>query len=332
MGNNKDFRRGLDGNLARLRKFSDEKGNWFTDLLDRWAPAGVPAEKGGRCLRLAIRDGYLNFYRNGQSVAQVAFDRRGKPVLKLHHKYVGADRTGQAYARLAAEERSVRIKGEEIARYEGPETLDAWIEAAAKHADGEKQGVDIIVGNNAEVIDLEMGLPAWETQAADLGLSTDHPKFAPRMDIVALVPNGSTGWGLGFFEAKLLSNSALRASGEGRSKVLGQLDVYKKYLSDPSRRKKVAAAYQTTCRELTDLWDLAADSDKRAPVLSQPIRGIVEGGDLQVDPQPRLVLFHRCQGVGKFNEVAWAVHREKLVTEGVDIIERGRADDIRLGR
>ncbi len=54
-------------------------------------------------LRLAIRNGYLNFYRRGQSVAKVGFDRAGNLQAKIHNKYVcGAEGSGQSHITLTS--------------------------------------------------------------------------------------------------------------------------------------------------------------------------------------------------------------------------------------
>ena len=64
-----------------------ESNPWFADLMRYWRPAGDAlrrdlaadhallsqgemAEEDPKRLRLAIRDGYVNFYRGGQSVAR----------------------------------------------------------------------------------------------------------------------------------------------------------------------------------------------------------------------------------------------------------------------
>src|SRR5579864_7235624 len=79
------------------------KNEWFCDLLRRWRPAGDSIGRqmaGGEKehLRVAIRAGYLNFYRAGQSIANVSFDRRGNLQAKIHNKYVyGIDGCGQKY-------------------------------------------------------------------------------------------------------------------------------------------------------------------------------------------------------------------------------------------
>jgi hypothetical protein len=94
-----------------VKRLSDavlNENGWLCDLLRYWRPAGDAIGKELRAfeeeepphLRLAIRKGSLNFYRAGQSVAKVSFDRRKKPQATIHNKYVYEDGSGQAYVRL----------------------------------------------------------------------------------------------------------------------------------------------------------------------------------------------------------------------------------------
>jgi hypothetical protein len=77
-------------NTSALEGFADHpEGGWWRDLLRLWRPAGVPIDTddpNDLGLRLAVRNGYLNFYRQGQSVGKVAFDRSGRPCVDLHAK------------------------------------------------------------------------------------------------------------------------------------------------------------------------------------------------------------------------------------------------------
>ena len=66
------------------------------DLLAAWAPSGTSGS-----LRLAVRNGYLNFYHLGQSVSKVEFPQRRKTATsRIHHKYVDPEGEGQKYLRI----------------------------------------------------------------------------------------------------------------------------------------------------------------------------------------------------------------------------------------
>src|SRR5216683_2373357 len=92
---------------------------WLCDMLAYWRPAGDQIgrysgqqlasqalgqlKENPKHLRLAIRNGYVNFYRGGQSVAKVDVDRRGKPRARIHNKYVyGNEGKGKDYVTLTS--------------------------------------------------------------------------------------------------------------------------------------------------------------------------------------------------------------------------------------
>ncbi len=131
----------------------DEGGNWWRDLLSLWAPSG---HEGG--LRLAIRNGYLNFYSCGQSIARIQFATDGKPKLYVHNKYVLGESDGsQNYIKLTSSQ-GCDDKGAHCA-WGGPEMLRSWIKRSEKHRGPEKRYVDQAVADMSTVIDLEMGCP-----------------------------------------------------------------------------------------------------------------------------------------------------------------------------
>jgi hypothetical protein len=133
-----EFKPGLsDVKWATLQSLHDAKtDNWWKDLLSLWVPSGVQAGMHG--LRLAIRDGYLNFYRRGQSVARVSFGavNAGKTEARMtiHAKYVWADFKDQKYAQLIDQEalwKASETVERRAAAYGGLPTLKTWIENTA---------------------------------------------------------------------------------------------------------------------------------------------------------------------------------------------------------
>ena len=157
-----------------VRSLTDEEieGNpWFVDLLRFWRPAGDALVSKGRVaeedlrLRLAIRDGCVNFYRSGQSVAKVDLDSGGKLQALIHNKYVnGRASNGQHYLRVTSAGVSSRKMNIEEA-YGGTEEMRRWIANANDHAGREKKFVDLVVARNPNTIDLEMALPTDPTDA-----------------------------------------------------------------------------------------------------------------------------------------------------------------------
>src|SRR4051794_9142531 len=166
----------------------DDRPNWWRDLLLLWAPSG---HEGG--LRLAIRNGYINFYSCGQSIAPIQFDRKGTPKLHVHRKYVtGSLDCGQHYVKLLVGQGCDR-QGE-ICAWGGAPMLHSWIASSVKHRGPEKCDVEKVVAEKPTVIDLEMGLPACEAQKTPL-----------RMDMVALERTGD-GIQIVFWEAKMIND------------------------------------------------------------------------------------------------------------------------------
>jgi hypothetical protein len=93
----------------------------------------------------------------------------------------GRGETMQEYARLSGTTLSCAKIGKQ-GTYEGLPTLLGWVAEADTHGGAEKALVDDLVADNAAVIDLEMGLPAWGDK-----------KTPSRMDCVALEPKTAAG-------------------------------------------------------------------------------------------------------------------------------------------
>src|SRR5580658_8906818 len=79
------FERCLTGWSAFEEAARSHEPHWFKDLLSLWRPSGHCS--GAEGLRIAIRNGYLNFYRLGQSIARVACVS-GELIADVHYKYV----------------------------------------------------------------------------------------------------------------------------------------------------------------------------------------------------------------------------------------------------
>jgi hypothetical protein len=256
---------------------------WFRDLLKYWRPAGDlrntrdKPQAGADHLRLAIRDGYLNFYRAGQSVPKVTFTN-GKLEASVHNKYVyGNKNGGKAYIKIT-DGGFTGCDGTRV-RYTD-DLVHHWILAASDYAEGEKLFVDELVGSNANAIDLEAGLPAdpelWDE------------KSAPRMDLVSLEPCGNH-WRLAFWEAKLVKNSEARCQ-SGLPEVVGQLEKYQRWLE--KNRKIVCEAYRRTCADLVQLHGTAK---VLYPEIGELGNGIVavagqDASELCFDSKPRLIV------------------------------------------
>jgi len=279
----------------RLEKLAGPDGqaapNWFLDMLSLWRPAGQPAGDFG--LRLAVRNGYLNFYRNGQSVARVGFGRGGRLQAQVHVKYVADGGKGQHYARLLGS--SLTCREGEVPPYRGLATLKEWIDRSAKHSGDEKKFVDRVVARNPEVIDLEMGLPAYAPSG--------QKRVAPRMDLVALEPIAN-GHRLVFWEAKLMRDGRLRARGAALPEVISQLSGYRRRLEHPGNMDLVKSAYRRNCAVLFNLHKIARRTSKEVGGLARCVTDVLERGISDVDPMPRLLISGQSD--------SWEPHAAKL--------------------
>jgi hypothetical protein len=156
-----------------------EENPWLKDMLHDWRPAGDAVhrdmtkaytssgqtldEDPGR-LRLAIRNGHLNIYRGGQSVAKIDFGSKGCLQARIHSKYVhGETGSSHKYLTLTSAGLPDRETGA-LREYGGPAELHRWVANANKHVGKEKRFVDKIVARNRNTIDLEMALPAYSKE------------------------------------------------------------------------------------------------------------------------------------------------------------------------
>jgi hypothetical protein len=291
--------------LDVLENVLSGQNHWWRDLLTLWRPSGQATGDDG--LRLAIRDGYMNFYRRGQSVARVGFNKDGQPALSVHAKYVlpDADQAsvqGQEYVTLTTAS-VVSRTGRPVLPYKGIETLKGWVRSAEKYAGEEKEFVDdlLSVPANDGVIDLEMGLPAWR----------ETERVAPRMDLVSV--NQVDGRLVIFFgEVKLVADKRLRCQAplqqDKMPEVLRQLSEYRKYLAEPAHRALIGQQYSNAARLMKRLRGMA---DTIGPVrpLGRTILGAAEGKNLDVAELARLIVCEK--GATK----SWAKHRTKLEAE-----------------
>ena len=284
--------------LDRLTDTVLKENSWFTDLLLRWDPAGDAvnsrlddgkgllvrdrvSNKGKfQHLRVAFRKGYMNFYCGGQSIARVEFV--GDELrAKIHEKYVhGIKVTGEHYVTLTSKGFPEYGTGRLVAYDE--QHLKRWIENANGKIGHEKRFVDLVVAHNSNVIDLEMGLPAYSEQ-----------RHAPRIDLLALEPCEGW-WRVASWEAKLVGDGRARCSGDRLPEVVDQLKHYTDWLSDSAREKRVAKAYQNNCCLLVRLHKIASDIRSDIKQLGPAIRAVAASDvpPLLVDKEPRLLIIY----------------------------------------
>ena len=302
-----DFRRRLpERSWARLQDLTSTKTGWWPDLLECWAPSGHAGT-----LRLAIRNGYMNFYATGQSVAKISFRRDGtSPTMTIHKKYVKKSvGSGQNYVRLSCD-KGADGDGLPIP-WGGRKMLDEWISRSRCHTSKEKRCIDKLVAISPKVIDLEMGLPAFEERSSAL-----------RMDVVAL-EGSPDDVRLVFWEAKLIEDSRLR-SRKHEPKVLEQIYGYRSYLEDADRRQRVIEAYRECCRVIRDLHEMASQVGMAQCLDPLILAAAAPDSPLALEDNPRLVIFDDGK---KRNAGAWKEHLDVLRGEvPVAIVEKAAFD------
>ena len=300
--------------LRRLEENSAQCA-WLSDILSLWKPSGETLRRGKDevyGLRLAIRDSYVNFYRSGQSIAEVRIG--AGPRARIHTKYITGDASaGQTYEILQPNG-TIKLKDKSIS-YSGMSDLEQWIRNANAYFGNEKDFVDDIVAENPHIIDLEMGLPSLGNGQ---GTST-----ASRIDIVALEPKRD-GWAIVFWEAKSVSNSGLKS--RTTPKVVGQLEKYRTWLRHDGVAAQVVRAYQSACRTMVRLEKIAARNEHWTGRLSNVVRGVATG-DLTptVDFEPRVLVDART-GLS----AADAGHLAKL-SDVLPVRVIAPGDDLKLG-
>lgn len=289
---------------------ANKKSGWWRDLLDyRFQDESGATQP----LALAVRNGYLNAYAEGQSILKIKFDKAANPTdlrAEIHHKHLG-EAVSQEYRVFDGDS----VAG---APYLPGKSLHHWVKNAREFAKpktgsgkySEKQGVAVVVGRNSHVIDLEMALP---------GL------VAPRIDMVALERSGSA-INIMFYEAKLFRNPALRAK-NFPPKVLDQLDKYESWLTSGNRIEEVIEAYREACGLLVRLREMQG-----LIVDELVVEASKAHSDLRVDPRPRLIVF----GYDKNKpDLHWPPHEAALRRAGLDqtrLVMELNPKDVRLSR
>ena len=296
------FQRRLPGHAFGITQELAWRSGWMRDLLAEWALGGTSGS-----LRLAVRNGYVNFYHRGQSVSKVDFRKRGQvPTSCTHHKYIIPGASGQTYIKLLPFE-GLDDTGNPC-EWGGPEMLRSWIAKAAGFASREKEHIDKLLDVSPKVIDLEIALPALP----------NGKRNAPRMDIATLEnrPDGDAAR-IVFWEVKMIDDDRLRST--RTPKVVKQIEAYEEYVSrGPSLFED---AYSETCRILGKFHDIASRLWE-SPQSLDPLISAAAEGNLEVEPQPRLLIIDDGSSPGG----NWERHLRKLtsrLTDRVHMVSAG---------
>ena len=295
------FRRQLSKQALAYLHTEAVKPGWWRDVL---AARYQSRDGKERRLLIALRDGYLNAYADGQSILMIRLPSSGataRPRCRIARAFVPEAEAGTGH---------LIFDGERVGDlpYQGAETPRSWIKTALRHPSVslEKVGVSAIAAWYPNVIDVEVALP---------GL----PGGTPRMDFVCL-ERAADGVRLAFHEAKLFSNTELRANNLC-PKVLEQLRMYEDALSDPTLRKQVIEAYRNTCVTLRAIAGMrgAAVGSLVHEVAKNPLL------HLDLDPKPRLVVFG--YGQKQAEDKHWPRHERALRDSGYKLLLGDKAED-----
>lgn len=300
------FRRRLGGNETQTNAILTllrTKPKWWANVLN----ASYPGRDGKtRQLLVAVRDGYLNAYADGQSVLRINFAANGQPRCQVHRKYVFGPKA----------EAGADYVDYDLSQVDDPNTLRQLIETALYYAGDEKRGVATIAANHPNTIDVEMALPA--NDQVDPAVA----RVAPKIDLVVLerIDNRVR---LAFYEAKLFKNGELRAENL-RPRVLDQLGTYAAYLEGQKRRGQVIEAYRTACVILREIAKM------RGSAVGCLVHEVANnpGLHLDLDPKPRLIVFG--YDVSHPSHKHWLRHEKALRDSGHALLMGERAEGVQL--
>ncbi len=300
------FRRRLGSSETKtnaILKLLRAKPKWWHNVLNA-SYRGLDGKT--RQPLIAVRDGYLNAYADGQSVLKISFAANGQPRCEVHRRYVFGPQAeaGADYVDF------------DLSQIDDPNTLRQLIDTALYYAIDEKRGVARIAANHPNTIDVEMALPANDQ------VDPDVARVAPKIDLVVLEQTDDCVR-LAFYEVKLFRNGELRAQNL-RPRVLDQLGTYAAYLEGQERRGQVIEAYRNACLILREIAEM------RGNAVGTLVHEVAKNPwlHLDLDPKPRLIVFG--YDASHPSHKYWLPHEKVLRDSGHTLLMRERAEDVQL--
>ena len=269
-----------DAFLENLDQLARRDGSWWQDVLLR------------DDVFIAMRNNSLNVYYRGASIFRIDDAGGGRIKALTHIKYLV--RQQQVLAELK-DDNSFDPSNIGWQTYEGNQTMNDMVRAAADLSGLEKAGLHPLVLGSNKVIDVEISLLRPDAETTDDALPEAAKKSGVKQDRIDVVTleNRLEGVTVVFHEAKHFSNSALRAVAE--PKILEQMTRYHDAIT--RHEKAIADRYEVVCKTLVRLHQMRIDTRKdaggRPPIdLAQAVRDVAAGTErLQIDPNPRLIVF-----------------------------------------
>jgi hypothetical protein len=289
---------------------------------------------------IAIRNHYLNVYRNGCSIAKIEHTN-GALSISVNYKFLLRKKMKPLYVLCPNGSPEIRNPSNLlISSLADIADIIYWTDTLGGL---EKTGVHRVIRANENVIDTEIALPGIQTDDSgvpatldegdllgsrdedELPASPDKSKRA-RIDFCAVRNAGSQLW-LRFFEAKDYSyRSALRASDKREPKVVEQLLRYRETLEKQKTQDELKVAYQRSIKLAGRIHGTNILGGKVS------LSGL---DDLKIDPVPRLVVFgfDADQSDGRFFRKHMKNLREVFKEKtGVDcLLTTGSAKEFRAG-
>ncbi|WP_156940343.1 hypothetical protein [Mesorhizobium sp. LSHC414A00] len=284
----KNFDRSLPDHFVVKLEEAAEKG-WWRDVLE------------DRELVIALRGKSLNVYWKGQSIFKV---EAGPLALRAstHEKFLLDPKLSGQIA-FDGERFDVTALGTKafLKSYEGPKSIALMKRAAGIYSGKEKSGCHSIAIANPQVVDVEIALPGTVERNEPGDEIT-----SPRIDLLALEPQGTDKARLVFWEAKDFKNPEL---GSIRSRlpspVLAQIATYRAILE--AYRPDLEKSYTRLCSNLRRIRGAAGQAVH--PLVDEVAIGArtVTLGDT---PQVNLLVFGF--DAGQKQHADWQAHRAAL--------------------
>jgi hypothetical protein len=222
--------------------------------------------------RMVAADSDLFFSFKGKAVT-VSFEGgiifritldRNRAQFRSHYKYLVNPAMKDFY--LTWTERADAIKARLSEIFTEQFDIGVLKTNASSFAGPEKKGIQSILKNNPNIIDV------------DIDLSRDQP--GSRVDFAAL-HRVSGAARLIFFDARRYDNSELASAAGATPPIISQIDKCRKTISESQRDMEIA--YRRVC---ANLYRVAPD--RCCPLVAEVASGAV---DLVVDPEIRLAVF-----------------------------------------
>ena len=275
------FNHGIESRFVNRLNAEYERGGWWRAL------ASDPD------LFIAIRDGYLNVYKGGNSLLKLTLDG-DRLAGETHYKYLLRPDSRKPY--VPVDNGVVKLPDAAALFHADLSDIPALKRAAAAYVGDEKAGVHRIVLSNPNVVDVEV--------AFGIEGNGEEGPSTRRIDFAALHPTAD-GAEIVFYEAKAFANKELRAAGDTPPPVVGQIEGYRNLLAEHA--DALARSYRAVCGNLAALVGVRERYGASLDLMRR-----LAGNDamLHVSEAVSLVVFGFDSD--QRDGTVWKGHREKL--------------------